>query len=70
MQKSTASPMGEELFFQVEFFFFLPSKVLHQMTRRGLSIEQAARDTRDSERKGRGGKWTPLGREVRRHRKG
>ena len=30
MQKSTASPKGEELFFQVNFFFFLSSKVLHQ----------------------------------------
>ena len=70
MQKAFQAPQEKSSFFKSSFFglvkfstkFFWRTKVLHQgMTGRGLSTEQAARDTRDGERKGRGGKWTPLG---------
>lgn len=59
MQKSLKAPRGEEPSFQVKCFCPVKFSTEKGVTGRGLSTEQAARDTGDGERKRRGGKWTP-----------
>lgn len=63
--KSTAAPGRKHFFFKASFFGLVKFSTKKGMTGRGLCTEQSAKDARDGKRKGRGGKWTPLGSKVR-----
>lgn len=65
MQKGAAAPGEKSSFFKSSFSGLVKFSTDEGVPGWELSPEQSARDSGHGERKGRGGKWTPLSSQVR-----